>query len=118
MKKTHVKSFKLFENNEGALPYKFIGLDKSEIKGITNIEIYTHWSLDLPNGKKLTKGWVKEAGYEFALILDQSGEIEVAIYQYEISNPDFFGDIIVVPGHDSITLYNYVTGEDKIMLIR
>jgi hypothetical protein len=27
-------------------------------------------------------------------------------------NPFVFGDIIVVPGHDSITCYNFKTGED------
>ena len=40
------------------------------------------------------------------------------ITQYEISNPIVFGDVVVVPGHDSITCYNKVTGEEKTGYIR
>ena len=44
--------------------------------------------------------------------------IEVAIYGYEIMNPFVFGDVIVVPGHDAVTCYNFKTGESKSGFIR
>lgn len=40
------------------------------------------------------------------------------ICEYEVVNPFWFGDIIVVPGHDSITCFNKVTLESKRAYIR
>jgi hypothetical protein len=43
---------------------------------------------------------------------------DILIGEYELSNPFIFGDVVVCPGHDSITCYNKVTGEHKIAYIR
>jgi hypothetical protein len=91
------------------LGFKLVGsLTADEIEG--EIEIGESWD-KLPDGSELKEAYDEE-GREFVLIV-KDGKIEVAIYEYEIMNPFVFGDIIVVPGHDSITCYNFKTGEDK-----
>ena len=42
----------------------------------------------------------------------------VIICEYELMNPFEFGDVVICPGHDSITCYNKVTGEHKTKYIR
>jgi hypothetical protein len=48
---------------------------------------------------------------DFAILVDENDTPTTLIYEYELSNPFEFGDIIICPGHDSITCYNKVTGE-------
>ena len=101
------------KNNE--LGFKLIGsLEADEIEGDIKIG---KWGYDkLPDGSELKEG-SDEEGREFVLIV-KDGKIEVAISEYEISNPFVFGDIVIVPGHDSITCYNFKTGEHIIEAIR
>jgi len=40
------------------------------------------------------------------------------IREYELMNPFAFGDVIICPGHDSITCYNRVTKESRCQNIR
>ena|ERR1022692_2102483 len=40
------------------------------------------------------------------------------IGEYELSNPFVFGDIVICPGHDSVTVYNKETKEHKKGYIR
>ena len=96
------------------LGFKLIGsMEADEIEG--DIKIGHSWG-KLPDGSELKEGY-DEGGAEFVLIV-KDGKIEVAISEYEIMNPFVFGDVIVVPGHDSITCYNLKTGESTTEYIR
>jgi hypothetical protein len=115
----HIKKFNEdidMESNE--LGFKLIGsMEADEIEG--DIEICKFGGgvmTKLPDGYELKIG-NDEGGSEFVLIV-KDGKIEVAIYEYEISNPFVFGDIVIVPGHDSVTCYNLKTGESTTEYIR
>ena len=96
------------------LGFKLVGsLTADEIDG--DIKIGHSWD-KLPDGSELKEGY-DEGGAEFVLIV-KDGKIEVAISEYEIMNPFVFGDVIVVPGRDSITCYNLKTGESTTEYIR
>jgi hypothetical protein len=119
----HIKKFNEdmdMESNE--LGFKLIGsLEADEIEGDIKIGkwgYHDNWIKHdkLPDGSELKEG-SDEEGREFVLIV-KDGRIEVAISEYEISNPFVFGDVIVVPGNDSITCYNYKTGESTTEYIR
>ena len=95
------------------LGFKLINMEPDELEGdITIGETFDK----LPDGSELKEGFDEE-GHEFVLIV-KDGKIEVAISEYEIMNPFVFGDVIVVPGHDSITCYNFKTGESTTEGIR
>lgn len=95
--------------------YLVVGsMNPDEVEG--QIETEPRAFANLLDGSELKFGF-DEGGAEFVCIV-KDGEIEVAIYEYEITNPFVFGDVIVVPGHDSITCFNYKTGEDKVGYIR
>jgi len=109
----HIKKFNEDMDMESGLGFKLIGIEESEIEG----DIKIGYSFGkLPDGSELKEGH-DNGGAEFALIV-KDGRIEVAISEYEISNPFLFGDVIVVPGHDSITCYNLKTGESTTEYIR
>ena len=108
----HLKKFNEDMESDD-LGFKLINMEPDELDG--EIEIGQSWS-KLPDGSELKEGY-DEGGAEFVLIV-KDGMIEVAIYEYEIMNPFVFGDIIVVPGHDSITCYNFTNGESKSADIR
>jgi hypothetical protein len=109
----HIKKFNEDMDMESGLGFKLIGIEADEIEG----DIRIGYSFGkLPDGSELKEG-SDEAGHEFALIV-KDGRIEVAISEYEISNPFVFGDVVIVPGHDSITCYNFKTGESKSGYIR
>jgi hypothetical protein len=109
----HLRKFNEDMESNDELGFKLIGISEDEIEG----EIEIGQSLNkLSDGSELKEGYDEE-GHEFVLIV-KDGKIEVAIYEYEIMNPFVFGDVIVVPGHDSITCYNFKTGEDKSGYIR
>jgi hypothetical protein len=102
----HIRKFN--ENMESGLGFKLVGIKEEEISG--DIEIGKYEYDKLPDGSELKEGY-DERGREFALIV-KDGKIEVAIHEYEMINPFVFGDVVIVPGHDSITCYNFKTGED------
>ena len=54
---------------------------------------------------------------DLVLVLDGS-VVDAIICENELINPFVFGDIVVCPGHDSITCYNKVTKEHKTSHIR
>ena len=109
----HLKKFNEdMESDE--LGFKLINMEPDELNGEIEIGKYTLGRL--PDGSELKEGFDEE-GREFVLIV-KDGKIEVAISEYEIMNPFVFGDIIVVPGNDSITCYNFKTGESKSGFIR
>ena len=103
----HLKKFNEDMESDD-LGFKLINMEPDELDG--EIEIGRNTWDKLPDGSELKEGFDEE-GREFVLIV-KDGKIEVAISEYEIMNPFVFGDIIVVPGHDSITCYNFKTGED------
>jgi hypothetical protein len=95
--------------------YLVVGsMNPDEVEG--QIETEPRAFANLPDGSELKFGF-DEGGAEFVCIV-KDGKIEVAIYEYEIMNPFVFGDVIVVPGHDSITCFNYKTDEVKVGYIR
>jgi len=110
----HLRKFNEDMESGDDLGFKLVGsLTADEIEG--EIEIGRNLS-KLPDGSELKEGFDEE-GREFVLIV-KDGKIEVAIFEYDIMNPFVFGDVIVVPGHDSITCYNFKTGEEKTGYIR
>jgi hypothetical protein len=126
----HIRKFNEdIESNE--LGFKLIGgnlaqgVPKGDIEIDSDIFIGRIYSPErklatLPDGSQLKYGYDQGDGRiqtEFVLIV-KDGKIEVAIYEYEISNPFIFGDIVVVPGHDAITCYNFKTGESTTEYIR
>ena len=112
----HIKKFNEdIDMESNGLGFKLIGsLTADEIEG--DITIGRGFHGRLPDGSELKEGY-DEGSAEFVLIV-KDGKIEVAISEYEIINPFVFGDVIVVPGHDSITCYNFKTGEHIIEAIR
>lgn len=52
------------------------------------------------------------------LIVFEEGKPSVIIGEYELCNAFQFGDVIICPGHDSITCYNKKTGEHQTSYIR
>ena len=110
----HIKKFNEDMDMESGLGFKLVGsMMIDEIQGDIKIG---HSFGKLPDGSELKEGY-DEGGAEFTLIV-KDGKIEVAISEYEISNPFVFGDVVVVPGHDSITCYNLKTGESTTEYIR
>ena len=111
----HIRKFNEDMDMESTgLGFKLVGsMMIDEIQGDIKIG---HSFGKLPDGSELKEGY-DEGSSEFVLIV-KDGKIEVAISEYEISNPFLFGDVIVVPGHDSITCYNFKTGESTTEYIR
>ena len=52
------------------------------------------------------------------VVLFEGGNPTVIIGEYELCNPFEFGDVVICPGHDSITCYDKKTGEHKTAYIR
>jgi hypothetical protein len=115
----HIRKFNEDMDMESTgLGFKLIGsMEADEIEGDINFDEKGGGVMTkLPDGSELKIG-DDEGGTEFVLIV-KDGKIEVAIYEYEMSNPFVFGDIVIVPGHDSITCYNLKTGESTTEHIR
>ena len=106
----HLRKFN--EELENSNPsYELIGCDSNEVGQITIGDKIA----DLSDGRELHDAYDENND---CVVIVKDGKIEVAIFEYEISNPFVFGDVIVVPGHDSITVYNIKTGENKTEQIR
>ena len=71
--------------------------------------------LTLYDGSKVQEGYFHNA--EFILI-SKNGKVEVVIGVYELSNCTVFNDVLVIPGHDEIILYNVKTKESVNLPIR
>lgn len=54
----------------------------------------------------------------FVFVYDEKNAPIAVISEYEMMNPFVFGDVIILPGHDSVTCYNKVTGEHTSQHIR
>jgi hypothetical protein len=109
----HLRKFNEDMESNDELGFILVNMEPDELDG----EIEIGKSLDkLSDGSELKEGFDEE-GREFVLIV-KDGKIEVAISGYEIMNPFVFGDVIIVPGHDSITCYNFKTGESESGYIR
>lgn len=109
-----MKRLRKFNEDMDSNPgYKVVGsMEADEVEG--QIKTEPRSFANLPDGSELKFGF-DEGGAEFVCIV-KDGEIEVAIYEYEIMNPFVFGDVIVVPGHDSITCFNYKTDDPNLMV--
>jgi hypothetical protein len=62
------------------------------------------------------KGLV-EIGDSFVVVFEDN-KPSVIIGENELCNPFEFGDVVICPGHDSITCYNKKTGEHQKSRIR
>ena len=51
-------------------------------------------------------------------VVVENGVPTAIISEYELMNPFIFGDVVICPGHDSITCYNIETGGYKTGHIR
>lgn len=72
--------------------------------------------LTLPDGTKVQEGIFKNSS-EF-VVISKNDKIEVVIGVYELSNCTVFNDVLVIPGHDEIILFNMKTKQSKNLPIR
>lgn len=124
----HLKPFN--ESNAGQVTYKdildlvstdqikIIRTKKEYIVDYINqmVELNSRRGRDILNNP-IGKGSFITIGDSFVVIIE-NGTPTVIISEYELSNPFQFGDIVICPGHDSITCYNKVTGEHTTSHIR
>ncbi len=119
-----IKNFKIFENSESTYgdiitsDTIWIGYD---IKADSE-------NIDLIKSKKISKYSKKlklDDDYSYMvdnyiglILVFKGNNCLYAIFEYELSNPFTFDDIIVCPGHDDITVFNYKTGKNKKSHIR
>lgn len=89
---------------------KFIGLNEHDIIEIS--EINPLYKESIP-GTNFSFGEARN----FVVILE-GDDVVAVIREYESVNPFVFGDVIIVPGHDAITCYNFKTKESKRGYIR
>lgn len=65
-----------------------------------------------------TNGTQLASLFDSYCVVVENGVPSVIISEYELMNPFIFGDVVICPGHDSITCYNIETGESKTGHIR
>lgn len=63
---------------------------------------------------RINRSGIIEIGEEYAFLPNE----KVLIGEYELYNSFIFGDVVICPGHDSITCYNLNTGEHVRQYIR
>lgn len=56
--------------------------------------------------------------YDYLIVFDDNLAPVAILDEYEMMNPFVFGDVVIVPGRDSITCYNKLTREIKRAHIR
>jgi len=59
-----------------------------------------------------------EVGEDFCIVLNESGEPIALIGEYELCNSFIFNNVVICPGHDSITCYDLTDGSHKTTHIR
>ena len=128
----HLKSFNE-ENEFNQLTYKDI-LDLVEADQVKLINIEKEFIIDYINemvelnskrrgvnilNNPIGRGQKElvEVGDSFLIVFEE-GKPSVIIGEYELCNAFQFGDVIICPGHDSITCYNKKTGEHQTSYIR
>lgn len=83
--------------------------------------------LEQPLYRKAPTNGLQEVDELFVIVFDKNSinydmnsipEPIAVIGEYEIMNPFVFGDVVIVPGHDSITCFNMNTGESTTSYIR
>lgn len=93
---------------------KMINVEESDVKSYVDMLIKYNKNKDIPNSPiGRDRGGLIEIGENFVFVAP-----DVLIGEYELCNAFTFGDIVVCPGHDSITCYNKVTGQSKRAYIR
>ena len=108
----------LVENDQ----LKLINIEKKVIINYINEMMklnFKHRGVDILNNP-IESGRIKglvEIGDSFVVVFEDN-KPSVIIGEYELSNPFEFGDVVVCPGHDSITCYNKKTGEHQTSYIR
>jgi hypothetical protein len=107
----------LVENDQ----VKLINIEKESIIDYINqmLEYSKRRGVDILNNPIETdrrKGLV-EIGDSFLIVFEE-GKPSVIIGEYELCNSFEFGDVVICPGHDSITCYNKKTGEHQTSYIR
>ncbi len=95
--------------------------DKIQLIGyeIDELEDYCEDCMDnaVGNLKNIRNG-ISEISERFVIVYNEDNFPKAVISQNELINPFIFGDVIVCPGHDSVTCYNKKTGEHKTGHIR
>ena len=87
---------------------KLIGYEIEELEEYCDDES----CLDKPIGnKKYISEGISDIDERFVIVYNDDFIPTAVISEYELMNPFVFGDVIVCPGHDSVTCYNKVTGE-------
>jgi hypothetical protein len=108
----------LVENDQ----LKLINIEKKVIINYINEMVKLNFKgrgvdiLNNPIESGRRKGLV-EIGDSFVVVFEDN-KPSVIIGEYELCNPFEFGDVVVCPGHDSITCYNKKTGEHQTSYIR
>ena len=92
---------------------KLVNVNKSDIEDHLLILSKYNGGKDfgnLPVATSIQDG-IADIDERFVIIFDGSNIPLSIISEYELMNPFVFGDIVICPGHDSITCYNKKTGE-------
>jgi hypothetical protein len=103
------------------VPSKYSSMDiiKEEtiesIKGFLNRNLKRFPDVNtepIEDPKRIRDG-ISEVGYNHVVVFDEKLAPVALITEYEMMNPFVFGDVVIVPGRDSITCYDKSTGEFK-----
>lgn len=90
--------------------------DKVEVLDIVNGHINFRNSRDseFHNSTMVPRNGILCIGGDSVVVFDKDNAPITILTEYEMGDPTMFCDIVVLPGHDSITLYNRLTGEHKV----
>lgn len=89
---------------------------KDDLKKFENLPINFKKKQKLPFGGFFIRDY--KFNEDAILVFDEAGNPEAYLEEYELSNPFAFRNILVLPGHDSITCYDIETRKSETFHIR
>jgi hypothetical protein len=107
---THAELLNLVKNGN----IKLINAEEDSIEDYINMLIKYNKNKDIlksPIG--IERNGLIQLGESFVFL-----HPNIIIGEYELLNPFTFGEVVICPGHDSITCYDKKTGESKTSYIR
>lgn len=115
------------ENGECKLPpSKYSPMDEVKSDVIESIKKYLSMNArrfpdmntaPIEDPKRIIDG-IAEVGGNYVAVFDDDLAPVALITEYDMMNPFVFGNVVIVPGRDSITCYDKSTGEFKRERIR
>ena len=107
------------ENGECKLPpSKYSPMDEVKSDALESIKRYLSMNTaPIEDPKRIIDG-IAEVGGNYVAVFDDDLAPVALITEYDMMNPFVFGNVVIVPGRDSITCYDKSTGEFKRERIR